>query len=309
MKTLRVTLRPLAHFGTPLVGDTLFGHLCWAVRERHGESHLEKALQGYTAGRPFLVVSDAFPNGFLPRPTAPQARLGGAFDPKERKKLRERRWLSISDAHLPLSEWPGRAKQCNVAETSVLTQNTINRITGTTGLDQFAPRQIDRLAYKPGTTLDVYAVFDEEVIDAQTVQQLFSDVGDVGYGRDASTGLGKFAVEHVDEHWPGSGRARHFMTLAPCAPQVDALEARRCYYQPLTRFGRHGNMGVRLGAPFKKPLLMMKTAALLTAREPSAWVFHGRGLGGRDQPLSKVIPDTVHQGYAPLVALNAELAP
>ena len=60
--------------------------------------------------------------------------------------------------------------------------------------------------------------------------------------------------------------------------------------------------------PFKRPLLMIATAALLKSREPARWAFHGRGLGGSANPVSSVIPDTVHQGYAPVVPLRLEPA-
>lgn len=308
MKTYILALRPLTPFGTPLAGDTLFGHLCWAARERYGERRLADLLNEYTAGRPFLVVSDAFPKGFLPRPTAPEALLGGSIDPAKRKQAREMRWLPASEAHLRLDEWIARSQRLDVAGTAVLTQNTINRITGTTGLNQFAPRQIGQIAFKTGTLLDVHVALDESALDIDTARRLFDDVGTVGYGRDASTGLGKFTIEAVTEHRWSSSSARHWLTLASCAPEVDVLDPARCYYHPQTRFGRHGNVGVRLGRPFKRPLLMLKTGALLTARERADWTIHGRGLGGRDSPLSFVIPDTVHQGYAPVVPLNAELA-
>src|SRR5699024_624779 len=71
MQTLRLTLKPCSAFGTPLKGDTLFGQLCWAIRHRFGETQLTKLLQGYTAGQPFVVISDALPSGFLPRPSLP----------------------------------------------------------------------------------------------------------------------------------------------------------------------------------------------------------------------------------------------
>lgn len=308
MNILKLTLRPLTQFGTPLAGDTLFGHLCWALRERDGLSRLNELLGGYTDGRPFLVVSDAFPAGFLPRPTVPEAMLGQDIDPAARKVARRRRWLPAHLANLRLDEWITKAKRRDVADSDVVTQNTINRITGTTGLGQFAPRQVERVAFTSGTKLDVYAVFDEAVLDLDTVRQLFEDVGAVGYGRDASTGVGKFAVEAIDEHrWPLQS-ARHWLTLAPCAPDNGVLDAALCCYHPLTRFGRHGNFAVRLGEPFKRPLLLMKTGALLTARHEGSWVVHGRGLGGSASPVSFVMPQTVHQGYAPVVPLNAEFA-
>lgn len=58
MKLYRFTLTPQSAMGTPLVGDTLFGQLCWAVRNRFGEARLSELLEGYTAQRPFMVVSD-----------------------------------------------------------------------------------------------------------------------------------------------------------------------------------------------------------------------------------------------------------
>src|SRR3954470_18675321 len=47
---------------------------------------LAKQLEGYTAAHPFLVVSDGFPEGFIPRPTAPDFILGFKTDPSQRKR-------------------------------------------------------------------------------------------------------------------------------------------------------------------------------------------------------------------------------
>lgn len=306
MKAHKLTLRPLTHFGTPLAGDTLFGHLCWALRERFGTPRLTEALDGYTDGRPFLSVSDALPAGYVPRPTAPNEALGITIDPEQRKTAREFNWLPVTGAALPLREWLGTAAKCEIAEAGVLTQNTINRLTGTTGTGMFAPRQVDRTAFRANVLLDVYAACDEARLSAADLRALFEDVGAVGFGRDASTGLGKFAVEHRAEHvWPAPPTC-HWLTLAPCAPEPDLLDPERSFYQPLTRFGRHGNVAVRLGQPFKRPLLMLRTGALLRLREPGTLVVHGRGLGGRAAPLSAVLPETVHQGYAPVLPLQME---
>ena len=40
MQTLRFIIQPRAAFGTPLVGDTLFCQLCWALRHRFGNGWL-----------------------------------------------------------------------------------------------------------------------------------------------------------------------------------------------------------------------------------------------------------------------------
>ena len=53
MKLYRFTLTSQSAMGTPLVGDTLFGQLCWAVRNRFGEARLTALLEGYTEQRPY----------------------------------------------------------------------------------------------------------------------------------------------------------------------------------------------------------------------------------------------------------------
>ena len=309
MKTLHVTLQPLTAFGTPLAGDTLFGHLCWALRWRHGEEALRAALHGYTEGQPFLVVSDAFPSGYLPRPTLPSsaAEQPKPDKPIDRKALRRKRWLPLASGHLPLRQWLGLGEELSFQQPAPRTQNTINRLTCTTGRGPFAPRQIALREYTFGSTLDVYLVHDPERLTREALVQLLTDVGEVGYGRDASTGLGKFDIIGVAEAKPHPPSQR-FMTLAPCAPEPSVLRAEDCRWLPLTRFGRHGSSAALGGGggPFKRPILMAATAAVWVTQTPWQLPFFGRGLGGEQYPLSGAVAATVHQGYAPVYPLNSE---
>ena len=308
MNTLKFTLRPLSAFATPLAGDTMFGQLCWAARERFGEAQLAELLDGYVDGRPFLVVSDGCPSGLLPRPTAPDFALGlTAVDPSRRKQARTYRWLPAGGADQPIARWMNELTASEAVRSLILTQNTINRYTGTTGEGQFAPRQVDRSFFDAKARIDVYAVIDER-LSADTLHQLFADVGNHGFGRDATTGLGKFAVEQPIEAAPPQRASHHWLTLAPCQPNPGELVADGCYYAPLTRFGRHGNIAAVTAQPFKRPLLMIATGALLKSRERARWAFHGCGLGGSGNRVSNVIPDTVHQGYAPVLPLRLEPA-
>lgn len=71
MTALRFTIRPKAPFGSPLLGETLFGQLCWAILRLYGKERLEALLDGYCEGRPFAVVADAFPKGCIPLPALP----------------------------------------------------------------------------------------------------------------------------------------------------------------------------------------------------------------------------------------------
>ncbi|MFM2057245.1 MAG: hypothetical protein RLY71_1630, partial [Pseudomonadota bacterium] len=310
MQTYKITLRPESAFGTPLAGDTLFGHLCWALRWRLGEAALTALLDGYTRGQPFAVLSDALPAGLLPRPGLPTARLQRIVDPKDRKADKRLVWLPAAHAALPLTEWLSHATALDTAQsaqTEVRTQNTIHRLTGTTGTGPFAPRQVERTVHASGSLLEVYAVLDAGRLSPAQFTQAIDDIGLNGYGRDASTGLGKFTRvgELVPHAWSAVAQGRHALTLAPCAPVPEQLDADDCFYQPLTRFGRHGSLHALGGQPFKRPLLLLRSAAVLALRDMAGGLpaFHGRGLGGVAEPISAAEPATVHQGYAPLLPL------
>jgi CRISPR-associated protein Csm4 len=310
MKTLKLTLRPLTPFGTPLAGDTMFGQLCWALALRLGPDRLASLLEGYTAGHPYAVLSDAFPAGCLPRPTLPDFAAGldqvAAID---RKAMRRRRWLPADQAHLPLQQWLNAARQEDAGQQVMLTQNTINRMTGTTGRGMFAPRQVEQIVFAPGTLLDLHAVHDPERLGQQEMLQALADIGLGGFGRDASTGLGKYEITAVQDLPPGNPSS-HSMALAPCAPEPAAIRPEACWWLPVTRFGRHGATAAlgSAGGPFKKPVLLARTGAVIAWRTPGIAAFHGSGLGGAGQPISGAIPATVHQGYAPMVSINLESA-
>jgi len=321
MTPLRFTLTPLSAFGTPLKGDTLFGQLCWAVAYRFGEARLTELLEGYTEGRPFAVVSDAFPAGFLPRPALPLHRYR-AVPGADRKRIKRRRWIACDDVRRPLGDWLAHAvddgevarrlglERGTLTARRVQPHNTIHRLTGTTGRGEFAPYGVVQTWYAPGVRLEVYVCFDADRIDGEEIAALLADIGETGYGRDAGIGLGKFAVAAPDDApWPGHDDPDAWLTLAPCAPQGSAWEPESCWWQPFTRFGRHGGTAVQRGRPFKNPVLLADTGAVLTPRlfEPAA-SFTGRGLGG-DGRLSNAIAATVHQGYAPVLPVRLEESP
>ena len=146
---------------------------------------------------------------------------------------------------------------------------------------------------KPGFTTD-------------ELHELLTDIGAVGFGRDASIGLGKFDLKELSPfELPAQDNANAWLTLAPCAPQGLPWQANRCFYQPFTRFGRHGDVGVHgHGGPFKTPVLLANTGAVLTPQAgiETVALFTGQGLGG-DGSLSKTITGTVHQGYTPVVGI------
>lgn len=318
MQTYKAVIRPLSAFGTTLKGDTLFGQLCWALRNRQGEPSLNDLLVDYHRSRPFVVVSDALPSGHLPRPQLPTHCFTASAE--DRKILKKRIWLPLAAFAHPVADWLAHCVPSTAIPGGSVTQhpqphNSINRLTNTTG-DGFAPYSMNQYWYAaqpdkksvPCPSLDIILVLDESRLSPQDLRQALEDMGQVGFGRDASIGLGKF---EVTDYQPSDGLiqadANAWLTLAPCAPQGLPWNETQCFYQPFTRFGRHGDVGVHLGKPFKTPVLLADTGAVLMPKSDSALTinqrFTGQGLGGNGQ-LSKALPTTVHQGYAPVVGIR-----
>lgn len=326
MQTYRYTLRPLSAFGTPLAGDTLFGQLCWTLRHQLGNDRLTALLQGYTSGQPFAVVSDALPAGHVPLPSVPSA-LWQASE-TDRKKLKRKRWLPTQALGLPFASWQSQAQSDSEVAEPWITQwaeqakhrdakgcsqteraqphNTINRQTGTTGEGQFAPYAMPQIWFHPAMQFDLHIVLDEARLNLAELTAALDYMGQAGFGRDASIGLGKFERkgDTALATWPAISQANSYLTLGPCAPQGQGYCPVRSHYQVATRFGRHGDAAVQSGQPFKRPVLLAKAASVfwpeaLDASRP----FIGQGLGGSGNPVSLAMPETVQQGYAPVIAI------
>lgn len=328
MQTYCYTLRPLSAFGTPLAGDTLFGQLCWTLRHQFGNSRLNDLLAGYTNGAPFVVVSDALPSGHLPLPSV-QSGLWEPTGDTDRKILKKKRWLPTDGLGSPFSTWQLRAKSDGEvaqpwmnewaayakhrdAKGSSQTEraqphNTINRQTGTTGEGQFAPYAMPQIWFHPAMRLDLHVVLDEARLNLSELSSALDYMGATGFGRDSSTGLGKFervgAVTPVT--FPASTDANSYLTLGPCAPQGLGFCPVRSTYHVATRFGRHGDATVQSGQPFKRPVLLAKAGSVFWPDTvDSACRFIGQGLGGTQNPVSLAMPETVQQGYAPVIAIH-----
>ena len=328
MQPYRITLEPESAFGTLLKGDTLFGQLCWTIVNRHGVSQLEELLSDYQT-QPFAVCSDGFPHEHIPRPALP-LRFFTMPDQHDRKAVKQKRWVPVNAVGKPVAQWLGDARSDadlsgndnrkeqpynnignrELAHTHSWTyskeqpHNTINRLTGTTGEEMFAPYTQSQIWYQSAVKFDVYLLVDESRLSLSEVKTLISDIGTFGYGRDASIGLGKFKLldctvwERDAVSAPNAG-----LTLAPCAPQGLGLDNEYSYYNVFTRFGRHGDMGVHgRHGPFKAPVLLADAGAVF-APVSADQDYIGQALGGSGE-LSRSIPETVHQGYAPFIPIH-----
>ena len=296
MKLYKIKLTPTSSFLTTLRGDTLSGHMCWALRHLKGEAYLENLLQGYTGGRPFAVVSDAFPANWLPKPHMPMSLLGE--DPEEKKSNRKKRWISHEDIKKGNYTSAKTDKEIGAELGSALEiHNAINYRSSRTG-DGFDPYSY--LLHTYPKAMEVYVLIDENRFDKETLEKVVALVGELGFGKKATVGKGRFVLDTVEEI-PSEHTGKAYMTLSPSV--LDGIDAADLYYEIFVRFGKHGAWLAKQKA-FKKPLLMAETASVIIYDDEKNLFFVGKGIDG----ISEADPKTVHQGYAITIPIGVNHA-
>lgn len=342
MKLHTIIIQPEAPFGTPLKGDTIFGHFCWQAAETGIVTDgLDRWIDCY-GQTPFALFSSAFPmvrkgeRTFfaMPRPRFP-ARPPSGMEGKERfqrlenrKKDKKKKYLLVGEDlrlvftenrycsekdlfDLHLTSLPVAAQKklkllagSNRKFSGVFEQahNTLNRLTSTTGNGEFAPFSAENIHYLPKAQLAVFVLVNEQAIDIDRVKAAFVNMGRWGFGRDASAGLGRFSVVDVHARQIPESGGRARYTLAPCVPEKDGFST--SFFTPFTRFGKHGVGLIQQNKPFKNPVVMADEGAIFVpGKQPST----GNPLyvGRAVTDLSKADKRTVMQGYA--ITLPCEL--
>lgn len=331
MKLYEITIQPTAGFGTPLKGDTLFGHICWQAAYDPGllEGGLEKQISAYP-GKPFAVFSSAFPKltdppGYaLKRPDVPLSLLF-SYDKEDRaeqlkkiKSMKKKEWMRIdgelnpdfSEENFFTDRDISGKTASQITETDKFLirfpqpHNTVNRLTQSTGPGAFAPYSQEISHYYPGTKLAIFVLIDESATDIERICTALKNVGRWGYGKDASIGMGRFALlGHKALPLPDTAGANACYTLGPCVPDKDCFSS-SCF-TPFVRFGKHGDRGVLSKNPFKNPVVMADEGAVFKPKQGTE-IFKKPYLGQAVTGVSKSMPETVVQGYAPYLPLKME---
>lgn len=294
MTLYKTTITPKSNFTTPLKGDTLFGQICWAIRYVLGEDRLNELLNNYDK-EPFLIVSDGFASGYLPKPSMPSHLLGENLDLK--KENRKKIWLSIEDLQ------SGNFKNAKTSgeigyelKKTATIKNSINYLTFTTDdSGKFAPYAL--MEIKLGKQ-DIYFLLDDK-FEFKELETAFELISKSGYGKRASIGKGAFEYS-VFEEVSVKKSSNAFMTLSPVV--IDDENLKEFYYEPFTRFGKHGGALASVN-PFKSPILMADSGSVVVYEEICEKEYIGKAISGHSANAN-----TVHQGYSILIATEIKNA-
>ena len=289
MKLYKTTFTPTSNFATTLKGDTLFGQICWAIRYTFGNDKLESLLSNYETS-PFLIVSDGFAKGYIPKPSLPSNLLGEDNDLK--KENRKNVWLKIEE--LQNAEFSKARKNEDVKyfdNTIAVIKNSLNYKTFTTDDNgKFSPYSEQEISMSPK---DVYFLIDDN-FSVDELSKTIKTLSLIGYGKNSSIGKGFFEFSDLKEVKLISN-LKIFMTLSPSILSEQSIKT--SFYEPFTRFGKHST-GINTN-PFKKPLLMANTGAVIIFEDNYVKPFIGKAIKGHSN-----FENTVHQGYSIIIPIK-----
>jgi len=344
LKTYEITIKPTSGFGTPLKGDTIFGHFCWQIFYDSGLTgkSLDKHLLDYHIN-PFVIFSSMYPKFIegevsryaLRAPYLPVDELFDLPDNKKekiekRKEYKAKTWMIVNEkqrfesfkkldflndrelfkkAKLNINnktqQQMRRAGAKNFMASFAQCHNTINRLTNTTG-EGFAPFAVEQQVFYPETKLVLFVGIDETAISIKQILTGLERIGSSGFGKDASTGLGKFELgedKEIDLLQIGSELPNACYTLSPCVPEKNTYS--EMFFTPFTRFGKHGDVLAKSSNPFKDPVIMADEGAILKPKDKM--IFSKPYIGSAVSGISKAEPKAVMQGYSLYIPVKVEV--
>lgn len=292
MNSYTVHIQMKSPLVTEFQSDTIFGHICWAVRYLQwpqGE-RLAGFLDAYQSGNtPPLLLSNGLPKGYLPKPVispVSQDELKEVIGDGDRVTQSQRIKSIKKLALIPREVFDGLASEMITpkrlfkalydhdldktfdmsTQSSVVMHNTINRATGRVDSGLYSQEETFFPANGGGYVIYLKGDFFTQA----ELERIFGFIAQEGFGKDKSTGKGHFSFTiEPGIDLPQCECPNSFMTLSSFIPT--ASDPTDGHYTLLHKYGKLGG-GFASGAsggqgnPFKKPLLMF--AAGSAFRDP-----------------------------------------
>lgn len=324
--TIEICLKSPAVTG--FQSDTIFGHICWAIRFLYlnGENKLREFLETYDRKiLPPLLVSNGFPSGYLPKPVIPpinqreldasfgsENRIANSFKIKTLKKLAiipkgdfdklQLEEMTSSKLFKIMSEsYETIMKDLTHEQSMVVQHNTINRIEGKVKRGLYSQEET---FYSPDAgKFEIY--LKTYYFTKKELAKIFTYIREAGFGKDKSTGKGYFDFEINDGiGLPEQKSPNAFITLSSFIPKED--DPVEGYYHTLLKYGKLGGLYAKgvsevNGNPFKKPLIMFSAGSVFYDKDYRKGKTYGLLL--KDVHQNK---DIRHYAYAFPVGINLE---
>ncbi len=296
LEAAEVLVKPLSSWLTDFQSDTLFGHLAWMYRYMKGESKLEELLNQMSRGGT-LLISSAFPEGFLPRPVLPitsveekrqiiselKSTLSQLNSEQNSKPYRRQTAIAKAKKLRKLKYLPESVIQASVNQLSELNitkqlckhlfeqdQEIDKKITSCTNLKVSIDRRTmtarEGLLYSQkefwiSGRLRIF--FKSNLIDVETFKEIIENIGRFGFGKKASSGKGCFAVPEVKPlNLPEASEPNGFLTLSNYIPNPGDYQSG--WYSIFTKYPKVGAEMASLNKGYfcKKAMVMYEPGSV-----------------------------------------------
>ena len=329
-----VYLKPKSGFITELRSDTLWGLLCWGIRNIFGNSTLETVLESFNENSPEFLITSAFPykkSGndivqYFPKPFLPvksfendltaidnKTKLQKSIDEKKNKKkalLSFNQFQRLINKQISLENAIVEAEQIKLKSVSV-THNTIDRIKGSTlmkdGVGQLFHKDEFYIANNSDNENDETGLFFLIKGNSEKGESALRWLSHVGFGGDRNTGKGYFNTEIEDFSINEPSDFNAVTTLSLYYPSQIRDELRKYKYSPFFNYQlekRQGFMSFLKYKNFDKPeTIMFKEGSVF----PSIPEFkhYGENIVLKEKDVDAGILHPVYQyGYGFMIKLK-----
>lgn len=231
VKTYKISLTPLGSITSPPDSQTIFGSICWSIRELYGEGDLEELLDNFEENENKFVISSALLEGTFIAPMIDWVALDEIIDTGKRLELERDELSKKSRVLKKISYWSEGIfrtylkgdldrneviedllseggtyvysggllsyREENIASVESYEENSrrnfINRLSGTT--DEGNLFYYNREFLYPNSKL--FFLIKTENIDYFI--PIFRYMSDISIGGDKSIGMNSYAVVYEDE--------------------------------------------------------------------------------------------------------------
>lgn len=266
MEYAKITITPKSPFVSLLQSDTIFGHFAWGVRFIFGEKKLEELLTDFNKN-PFIVFSDGFIKDLLPKPFL-KPYMPKDTEIKDAKKIKkigfiEKKFIfeNISDLTDEKIFKYLKDKEYFIGNKSEITQkNSINRFSNivTEGLYSIKESFLK-------TEFEIYFAYQN--ITKNEIEEVFNYISKKGYGKDKSTGKGKFEYKFnwdFEEKNYFTTKKSKFLSLSTCF--YDNKNMLLYYGKTITKYPKTGGI-YAFSKPYKNPCIMYQPGSTFLVKD------------------------------------------
>jgi CRISPR-associated protein Csm4 len=289
-------IEPRSAFLTPMQADTLWGTLAWACRWVYGEDALMEFLTMQPDGSPKLLLSDAFPENLLPRPLQ-AVTVTEIRDAIQNEGIDENS-SEYLEALAMAKDWLKRPYiirervfdllKGSTAESFLVSQNSDNGHPVESVIERL-PRQHNIIDRRRGGSLrdnglythqemwlkGCWIIYLRSTFDATWLFPLFDYLSESGFGKRASTGMGRFTIRDLrepktHERFPAVDNANGFMTLSSSYLISPGEIAGRMFYKLHVKRGKVGPAMPtgKSGGFLKHPVAMCVAGSIFESKTP-----------------------------------------